>query len=104
MTSERKKAANRRNAMRSTGPRTVAGKDQSRRNAFRHGLSIQLIANDAITAQIEELTDKFAAAAPGPRELVRSVAEAHFVWVLVQQVKLEKLNRDVQQRLSSGDA
>jgi hypothetical protein len=32
-------AANRRNAEKSTGPRTVEGKDNSRRNALRHGLA-----------------------------------------------------------------
>ena len=39
MTSPAKIAANRRNARRSTGPRSAAGKARARRNAFRHGLS-----------------------------------------------------------------
>src|SRR6516164_2317033 len=39
MTSYRQIEANRRNALRSTGPRTEAGKLQSRRNAVRHGLA-----------------------------------------------------------------
>jgi hypothetical protein len=34
-------AANRRNALRSTGPRTAAGKAVSSRNALRHGLTAQ---------------------------------------------------------------
>jgi hypothetical protein len=38
MTSERQKAANRANALHSTGPRTQNGKDLVRFNAFRHGL------------------------------------------------------------------
>jgi hypothetical protein len=42
MTSERKRAANRQNAQRSTGPRSVAGKKRSRQNALRHGLSARL--------------------------------------------------------------
>jgi len=37
-TSARKVAANRRNARRSTGPKTERGKSNSRRNALRHGL------------------------------------------------------------------
>ncbi len=32
-------AANKRNVTRSTGPRTTSGKDRSRMNALRHGLS-----------------------------------------------------------------
>ncbi|MEA2736461.1 MAG: hypothetical protein QOE14_2912 [Humisphaera sp.] len=37
-TSSRRIAANRRNAQRSTGPRTVAGKRRASRNAIKHGL------------------------------------------------------------------
>ncbi|MCA1414691.1 hypothetical protein I6F30_26690 [Bradyrhizobium sp. NBAIM20] len=39
MASERKIAANRSNAKRSTGPKTEAGKTRSSRNARQHGLS-----------------------------------------------------------------
>lgn len=38
MATERQIAANRRNALKSTGPRTAAGKAASARNAIRHGL------------------------------------------------------------------
>ena len=43
MTSLKQIEANRRNAMKSTGPKTEAGKEQSRRNAVRHGLTAELI-------------------------------------------------------------
>jgi hypothetical protein len=39
MTSYRQIEANRRNALKSTGPQTEAGKQSSRRNAVRHGLT-----------------------------------------------------------------
>jgi hypothetical protein len=43
MTSFRQIEANRRNALRSTGPRTEEGKQQSRRNALRHGLTTETV-------------------------------------------------------------
>lgn len=42
MTSQKKIEANRRNARRSTGPRSAEGKARSRLNAVSHGLSAQL--------------------------------------------------------------
>ena len=43
MTSWRQFQANRRNALRSTGPRTEEGKRTSRRNALRHGLTAETV-------------------------------------------------------------
>ena len=43
MTSYRQIEANRRNALRSTGPKTDAGKQVSRRNALRHGLTAETV-------------------------------------------------------------
>jgi hypothetical protein len=39
LASEKQIAANRANAKRCTGPKTAAGKQNSSRNAFKHGLS-----------------------------------------------------------------
>ena len=44
MSSEARIEANRENAKKSTGPRTQEGKDNSRRNALRHGLAAEHIA------------------------------------------------------------
>lgn len=52
MTSARQIAANRRNAQRSTGPRTKVGKDRSRRNALRHGLT-----SETVIASLEDRTE-----------------------------------------------
>jgi hypothetical protein len=46
MTSFRQIEANRRNAFRSTGPKTDEGKRRSRRNALRHGLTAETVIND----------------------------------------------------------
>jgi hypothetical protein len=43
MTSFRQIEANRKNALRSSGPRTEKGKQQSRRNALRHGLGAETV-------------------------------------------------------------
>jgi hypothetical protein len=43
MTSYRQIEANRRNALKSTGPRTDAGKQVTRRNALRHGLTAETV-------------------------------------------------------------
>jgi hypothetical protein len=43
MTSYRQIEANRRNAHKSTGPKTEAGKEASRRNGVRHGLTAETV-------------------------------------------------------------
>jgi len=43
MTSLRQIESNRRNAVKSTGPKTEPGKEQSRRNATRHGLTAETV-------------------------------------------------------------
>ena len=54
MTSDRQAAANRRNALRSTGPRTPDGKDTAKMNALRHGLRAEtLVLPDEDPAEFE---------------------------------------------------
>jgi hypothetical protein len=53
-------AANRRNAQRSTGPRTAAGRSVSSRNALRHGLSLHQEKDAATRAAINELAQLIA--------------------------------------------
>ena len=56
MTSPAKIAANRRNAQKSTGPRSAAGKARIRNNAFRHGLARFRAARALIRWTAEDLS------------------------------------------------
>jgi hypothetical protein len=60
VTSAAKIAANRRNAQRSTGPRTAAGKARTRHNAFKHGLSRYRSFNAAEDERIGEFEQAIA--------------------------------------------
>src|SRR5262245_13977003 len=61
-TSAKQQEANRRNALRSTGPRTAAGKEHVRRNAVKHGLVAReiLIPGEDLEA-LEELARRMRA-------------------------------------------
>jgi hypothetical protein len=79
VTSFRQIAANRRNALRSTGPKTEAGKQQSRCNAVRHGLTAETVIGaleDAEDYQAFEatITADYDAQSAVERELVLRLA------------------------------
>jgi hypothetical protein len=78
MPSERKIAANRSNAKKSTGPRSNAGRQASRRNALRHGLAIDIRTDPAYSDDIEQLA-KILSRARGRQNIsdnARDAAEA----------------------------
>jgi hypothetical protein len=98
MASERQLAANRRNAQKSTGPKSESGKKRSSKNAYRHGLSIPIstagseaelkylarqIAGEASDARIPALAER-AADAQLDLERVRRVQTAMIEHALMQ--------------------
>jgi hypothetical protein len=60
MTSDRKAASNRKNAQKSTGPRSELGRLHSRRNALRHGLSIAIGSDPSFSEDINVLANALA--------------------------------------------
>ncbi|WP_046863597.1 hypothetical protein [Microvirga massiliensis] len=79
MPSSQKITANQHNARRSTGPRTAAGKAQSRRNAVKHGLAIPSAARPELAPDIAQLAQALAGEAAddlGVRQAALHVAEA----------------------------
>jgi hypothetical protein len=92
MTSYRQIAANRRNALKSTGPRTDAGKQASRCNAVRHGLSAETVVDaleDAEDYKAFEaaITADYDAQSAVERELVLRLAS--LLWRLRRAITME---------------
>jgi hypothetical protein len=92
MTSLKQIEANRRNALKSTGPVTEAGKERSRRNALRHGLTAETVieqledAEDYKAFEIS-ITSDFDAQTAVERELVLRLASV--MWRLRRFTAIE---------------
>ena len=78
MTSEAKRAANRANAQKSTGPRSSEGKARASQNATRHGLATSVADDPAAQERIAALTAALAGegASPAAHAQAALVAEA----------------------------
>ena len=76
MASERKIAANRKNARLSTGPRTSRGKARARQNALRHGLAVSLLRDSNLTSEIKQLAHALAGEDSGPGQFEQAVTIA----------------------------
>ena len=78
MTSDRKIKANGANARTSTGPKTAGGRARATRNALRHGLSLPVCSNRALSEEVETLAREIAGpdANAETQDLARQVAEA----------------------------
>ncbi len=79
MTSDRQLSANRLNAQRSTGPRTVQGKSRSRRNALKHGLTARTIIvgienPDEFLAFSRQIASAYRTTSPVQRQMVERLA------------------------------
>ena len=97
MASERQIAANRRNARKSTGPQSAAGKQRVRQNAFRHGLSLPVTTMIG-SQKIEQLARKIARPAADQITLsfARAAAEAEFDLARIRQTKVALIKDPVE--------
>jgi hypothetical protein len=100
--SERQIAANRRNAQRSTGPRSKVGKKRASGNAHRHGLRASRQMDGALAQQLEQLARELAAGSANifVRGWAESAAEALIHLARIRQVKLALFER-LDSRLSA---
>jgi hypothetical protein len=100
MTSEARIAANRRNAAKSTGPKTAAGKAASSRNALRHGLTAEQV------VMFDESADDFAAfqeemrAALDPADAVEEMLAERIVLCAWRLRRAARTEADLYQAMS----
>jgi hypothetical protein len=94
MPTERQIAANRRNAGKSTGPRSGAGKKRASKNAHSHGLTVML-SSAAFAKQVEQLARKIAGRTTAPiiLEHARATAEAELELGRIRRVRLALIER-----------
>jgi hypothetical protein len=89
MPSDRQIAANRNNAKKSTGPRSDAGREASRRNARRHGLAIAIETDPAFHDDIEKLatTLSLSCGMQNVDERAREAAGAELDLLRIRQIR-----------------
>ena len=95
MASERQIAANRRNARKSTGPRSGAGKKRASRNAYRHGLTLSITSTAEYAKQLETLVRKIAGDTKDAIKLerARAIAQADLELTQVRRAKVALIER-----------
>ena len=100
MTSERQRAANRRNAQRSTGPRSPEGREISSRNSQQHGVLSQRVTTDVEENEIYERMLNSFMAEYGPRsetEILLVERLANLFWRERRLIQTERSQLSLQQ-------
>src|SRR5947208_1089372 len=100
MATERQLAANRSNASKSTGPRSRAGRQRSSRNAYRHGLSLNISASPEFTSwEFNSKREERARQIAGDNansvtlDRARAIAEAELDIVRVRHTRVKLIER-----------
>ena len=100
MASERQIAANHANALRSTGPKTAAGKLKSSRNAYRHGLSSPLPLDQVTFANVDALARAVAGVKTSDDRLSSAV---DFARAQLELLRIRSLRTEMMENLQRGD-
>jgi len=95
MASERQIAANRRNARKSTGPRSAEGRKRASRNAYRHGLTLSIASTAAFAKQLDKLVREIAGDSKDAimLERAREIAQAELDLARVRRAKVALIER-----------
>lgn len=94
MTSERKRRANRNNAAKSTGPKSLAGKRRSKNNALRHGFAAASGGNLENVEEIKALTETLLQSIAGASiNAARDAASAEIDIIRIRKARTVAQNR-----------
>src|SRR5690348_13777685 len=95
MSSQREIAANRRNAAKSCGPRTAAGKSVASRNAWRHGFAALVHRHTVSATELEEFARALCEGDDDPALLVqaRTIANNEMALRLIQEQQIAVVER-----------
>jgi hypothetical protein len=89
MTSQRRVEANRKNAQKSTGPRTKSGKARARINARSHGLTIPVVRDTQLADEIDALALYLCQGDETLLNLARHVAEAQYDILRIRNLRFD---------------
>jgi len=108
LTPEERAEVNRKNAAKSTGPRTEAGKAASRRNALKHGLRAEALAlpNEdpaAVAARGDAWNDYYRPESPAAQHLVNACVAATLLSDRCQRYHDAALARQVRKAVDAWD-
>ena len=95
MPSERKIAANRGNARKSTGPRSARGKAHTAQNALRHGLASTAFLERSASSEVERMAKAIAGDSALTLEYEQAliIAESDFILRKVRTARLAEMER-----------
>jgi hypothetical protein len=95
MTSEKKIAANRENARKSTGPRTTRGRSRASVNALRHGLDAAYLGDQELSGQVERLAKAICRDSSDPFRFEQAIiiAESQIMIARVHAARIAAIQR-----------